>query len=217
MHLTRFGLSSLATAVVFIQGVAADNDTFDWTSQLTPADKLEWVPCYANKTCARLNVPLDYTNADGAKAVIAMVRINATVGHDSPSYRGPVLLNPGGPGGSGVDLALGLGEDLQAVIGPEFDVIGFDPRGIARSTPRATFFTCSAERDTFLAAYAGLTANASSDALARIWARGSLLGGLAGERDDGSLRFMNTQNTARDMLRIVQAHGRDKLQYWGFS
>jgi len=40
---------------------------------------------------------------------------------------------------------------------------------------------------------------------------------LAGERDDGSLRFINTDHTARDMLRIVQAHGRDKIQYWGFS
>jgi hypothetical protein len=59
--------------------------------------------------------------------------------------------------------------------------------------------------------------NASSDGLARLWAHGMLLGRLAGERDDGSLRFMRTDNTARDMLRIVQAHGREKIQYWGFS
>jgi hypothetical protein len=42
-------------------------------------------------------------------------------------------------------------------------------------------------------------------------------GQLAGERDDGSLRFINTDYTARDMLRIVQAHGLEKIQYWGFS
>lgn len=59
--------------------------------------------------------------------------------------------------------------------------------------------------------------NASDDALARLWAHSMLLGRLAGERDDGSLRFIHTDYTARDMLRIMQAHGRDKIQYWGFS
>ena len=59
--------------------------------------------------------------------------------------------------------------------------------------------------------------NSSVDALARAWARGIVVGQLAGERDDGSLRFMNTDHTARDMLKIVQAHGRERLQYWGFS
>jgi hypothetical protein len=59
--------------------------------------------------------------------------------------------------------------------------------------------------------------NASADALSRAWARSSIDGQLARESDDGSLRFMNTDHTARDMLRIVQAHGLEKIQYWGFS
>jgi hypothetical protein len=57
--------------------------------------------------------------------------------------------------------------------------------------------------------------NASSDALGRMWARAQVYNSLAGER--GSIQHINTDNTARDMLRIVEAHGKEKLQYWGFS
>jgi hypothetical protein len=59
--------------------------------------------------------------------------------------------------------------------------------------------------------------NSSVDALPYAYARGIVEGQLAGERDDGILRFIHTDHTARDMLRIVQAHGHEKIQYWGFS
>ena len=74
-------------------------------------------------------VPLDYTQPDGTSAAIAMVRVHSAVPHNSPRYRGPVLINPGGPGGSGVDFVAAAGPLLSTIIGPEFDIIGFDPRG----------------------------------------------------------------------------------------
>jgi pimeloyl-ACP methyl ester carboxylesterase len=74
-------------------------------------------------------VPLDYSDPDGASAAIAMVRLHSGVPHDSPDYRGPILVNPGGPGGSGVDLVARRGALLSTVVGPEYDVVGFDPRG----------------------------------------------------------------------------------------
>ena len=55
------------------------------------------------------------------------------------------------------------------------------------------------------------------DDVANIWARALVRGKLAQERDYGYLRHINTDQTARDMLRIVEAHGRTKIQYWGFS
>ncbi|KAJ7667054.1 hypothetical protein B0H17DRAFT_1184269, partial [Mycena rosella] len=145
--------------------------------------RLIWADCYADNQCARLKVPLDYSNPDAASAAIAMIRIHSIVPHNSTNYRGPVLINPGGPGGSGVDMITRRGSQISTIVGPEFDIIGFDPR----------------------------------DALPRAWARAIIEGQLAGERDDGSLRFINTDHTARDMLRIVQAHGLEKIQYWGFS
>ncbi|KAJ7204027.1 TAP-like protein-domain-containing protein [Mycena haematopus] len=192
-------------------------DNFSWES-ISPTEELIWTDCYSNQHCARLKVPLDYAHPDGASAAIAIIRTPAAVPHDSPRYRGPVLINPGGPGGSGVDMVAKGGSLLSTIVGPEFDIVGFDPRGVGRSIPRISFFSSRAERQIWLVDDARIgSMNSSADALARAWARGMLAGKLAGEQDDGSLRFMNTDHTARDMLKIVQAHGREKLQYWGFS
>ncbi|KAJ7616533.1 TAP-like protein-domain-containing protein [Roridomyces roridus] len=215
--LTSWPLLSTASAPEGASKAAALNDEFSW-HKITPSDDLIWHDCYSGHQCARLKVPLDYENPDGASAAIAMRRIHSVVPHDSPEYRGPILVNPGGPGGSGVDFIQRLGDNVSAVVGPEFDIIGFDPRGISRSTPRASFFENRAEQNLFWSNSGNsITASSSDDALARMWAQGMLVGRLAGERDDGNLRFIHSDYTARDMLRIVEAHGREKIQYWGFS
>ncbi|KAJ7472942.1 TAP-like protein-domain-containing protein [Mycena galericulata] len=196
----------------------AQRDEFSWDTIL-PTEKLIWHDCYSDHQCARIKVPLDYANPEAASAAIAMRRIHSIVPHNSTDYRGPILINPGGPGGSGVDTVGTDGANIATLVGPEFDVIGFDPRGISRSTPRVSFFANRAEREIWTNSDSSQdrSVNASSDALARAWASGMIEGKLAGERDDGSLQFIHTDYTARDMLRIVQAHGRDKIQYWGFS
>ncbi|KAJ7174478.1 Alpha/Beta hydrolase protein [Mycena filopes] len=212
--------SSEASVQDQAEAEARTKDEFRWET-IVPSEKLIWTDCYSTFQCARLKVPLDYSNPDsGASAAIAMRRLRSKVPHDSPDYRGPILLNPGGPGESGVDFVATWGPQISTIAGPEFDIIGFDPRGIQRSTPRISFYG-RAEREIWggwgnRAQVASM--NAPDDTLARTWARAIVDGTLAGERDvDGSLRFMNTDHTARDMLRIVQAHGRVKLQYWGFS
>lgn len=63
-----------------------------------------------------------------------MRRIHSVIPHDSPEYRGPVLVNPGGPGGSGVDFIERKGANISTIVGPEFDIIGFDPRGPQRTS-----------------------------------------------------------------------------------
>ena len=74
-------------------------------------------------------MPLDYANPEGDELAIALLKIPANISTSDPAYRGPILINPGGPGGSGIDLALELGSLPQTFIGAEFDIIGFDPRG----------------------------------------------------------------------------------------
>ncbi|KAJ7123175.1 Alpha/Beta hydrolase protein [Mycena epipterygia] len=199
--------------------IAVQPDKFSWET-IKPTEELIWTDCYSDNQCARLKVPLDYSHPDTGSAAIAMIRIHSIVPHDSDSYRGPILINPGGPGSSGLNTIMKAGGLLSTIVGPEFDIIGFDPRGIGRSTPHVSFYENRAEREIWSTSSNGINAismNASSDMLARTWARVVIEGQLAGERDDGSLRFMNTDHTARDMLKIVQAHGLEKLQYWGFS
>ncbi|KAJ7240020.1 Alpha/Beta hydrolase protein, partial [Mycena rebaudengoi] len=188
------------------------------TNRLSPPKSSFGRVATNNRHCARLKVPLDYASPVASSAAIAMVRHHSAVPHNSSRYRGPILINPGGPGGSGVDIVVRAGARLATIVGPEFDIIGFDPRGIGRSTPRVSSFETRVERKIWEAKDPRKRSlNSSDGALWRVYARALIDGQLAGERDDGSLRYINTDHTARDMLRIVQAHGRDKLQYWGFS
>ncbi|KAF4621975.1 hypothetical protein D9613_009061 [Agrocybe pediades] len=198
------------------ESLSTQVDEFAW-EKLSPSNELQWTDCYTGRQCTRLIVPLNHSEPDGAEAVIALIRKPAAVPITSPSYRGPILFNPGGPGGSGVDMIQGRGDLLSAIVGPNFDVVGFDPRGISRSTPRASFFKTHVERSLFGVGSGLPLANNSVEGISRSWARGRLLGNLAAETDDGYLRHINTDQTAHDMLRIVEAHGRDKIQYWGFS
>lgn len=101
------------------------------------SQKIDWGPCAGFEAggskisyglqCARVTVPVDYDDPDGDTAQIAISRSRAT-----GEKTGSILLNPGGPGASGLRLGgLGIGTEL----GEHFDVVGFDPRGIGASTP----------------------------------------------------------------------------------
>src|SRR5262249_13956476 len=81
--------------------------------------------------CARVSVPIDYNNPGGAQAKLAVIRIPAT-----GQRIGSLLVNPGGPGASAVEMVAGLAPDLADTdIARHFDLVGFDPRGVAHSTP----------------------------------------------------------------------------------
>ncbi|KAF5311060.1 hypothetical protein D9619_008146 [Psilocybe cf. subviscida] len=191
---------------------------FFWNN-LPTLKELQWRVCYDRLQCARLEVPLNYSDPSGRKGSIALIRKPADVPKESGFYRGPVLFNPGGPGGSGVDMVMGSAEQFSKILGPQFDIVGFDPRGVSRSTPLASFFKSKAERTVWHGGRLQIEfiSNFTNEGVARTWARSSVVNQLAAETDDGYLRHLNTENTARDMLRIVEAHGRTKLQYWGFS
>ena len=85
--------------------------------------------------------------------------------------------------------------------------------GVGQSTPRVAFVKSAAERAIFDAS----DIHTAEDDVANKWALAMVLGKVAEDHDDGYLRHINTDHTARDMLRIVEAHGRTKIQYWGIS
>ncbi|KAJ7921954.1 Alpha/Beta hydrolase protein [Mycena leptocephala] len=182
---------------------AADNFLWD---QLTPSQDLEWVP-------------LDYSDPNVGTAALAVIRLPANV--SEAQYRGPLLFNPGGPGGSGVDSLVANGPSFQAVLGSQsnqYDIVSFDPRGVRYSTPIASFFETDAERALWNAAAPFASLNASSDAIPQAWGRAHLLGAIAAQRDASQiLKYLTTDNVARDMLQITQKFGFEKLQYYGIS
>ncbi|KAI1785888.1 alpha/beta-hydrolase [Ganoderma leucocontextum] len=198
-----------------------DNTTdFDWES-LKPSTDIKWAPCYDGHQCARLLLPLDYlsNNSSGATTAIALRMIPA---RDRANYRGTVLLNPGGPGGSGTgDFMTFFGQNVSTVVGDSFDVLAFDPRGIGASTPRLECFASQSERDIWNSQEGHQLLDASDDSVLNLYsARAKVLADRCAQRSaaEGDIgRFMSTASVATDMLKITEKLGQEKLQYWGFS
>ena len=78
-----------------------------------------------------LQVPLDYQNVSAGNAAIAIIKLPANLTSKEVQHGGPILLNPGGPGGSGVLFIQSFGKFLQTITGKQFDLIGFDPRSMS--------------------------------------------------------------------------------------
>ncbi|KAJ7072971.1 TAP-like protein-domain-containing protein [Mycena amicta] len=213
---TLFG--SFLVLVVWTVIPASAQETFDWDA-LTATDSLEWTSCYSDLQCTLLQVPLDYTFQDKRNASIAIVRVPATA--PAEEYLGPILFNPGGPGNSGVSTIVSAGPAFAEFLGPRFDIVGFDPRGVSFSKPAATLFDSDVQRAFWIPEDANIryhSLNASRDALPNYWAQYQLVGQKAKLHDtENVLQYLTTDNIAADMLSITEAFGFEKLQYWGVS
>jgi pimeloyl-ACP methyl ester carboxylesterase len=123
--------AALAALAILVCGLAAPA-----ASAATP----RWTPCFRGFgpfQCAVVKVPLDYDSPHGKKIPIALTRLPAT---DQAHRVGSLFLNPGGPGGSGVEYVVFAGPSLYTPeVRARFDLIGFDPRGIARSSQLRCF------------------------------------------------------------------------------
>src|SRR4051794_38730240 len=121
----QVALGAVATALVLAVGAGE--------AAAAPA-KVAWSKCFAEYgpfQCGTLQVPLDYDQPNGTRISLAVVRLPAS---DPQRRIGALVLNPGGPGGSGVDYTLFAGPALYTPeVRARFDLVGFDPRGIARS------------------------------------------------------------------------------------
>jgi len=104
------------------------------------SQEIDWRPCPEDPavSCGTLTLPVDWSSPAGATFDLAVSRRPAS----DPARRvGALLVNPGGPGGSGIDFAFAAGSVFSAELLQRFDIIGVDPRGVARSHP----VVCSAE------------------------------------------------------------------------
>ncbi|GAB3460955.1 alpha/beta hydrolase [Actinophytocola sediminis] len=177
----------------------------------TPTDE----KLFANERldCARVQVPLDYDNPDGARGEVAMLRIPA-----SGNKIGSLLVNPGGPGGSGMNFVAVMASSnplwTKGTLGQRFDIIGFDPRGVGASPPQLDCFTDADDDDRITGVDNALDIDgAASEKQAREIMRRCAKS--AGGED--ALTSVGTRETARDMDVLREVLGDEKLTFLGYS
>ena len=172
------------------------------------AQRLAWTSCTGG-LCADLTVPLDYADPSGATISIAV--FDAPAG--SPSHRlGSLVVNPGGPGASGIDYARATDAIVTPAVRDRFDVIGFDPRGVGRSEP----IECVApsQLDQFLA----MDLTPDSPAEEQQLADGDKAFADACAQNVGPLLgHVSTVDVAKDLDVLRAALGESTLNYLGKS
>jgi pimeloyl-ACP methyl ester carboxylesterase len=188
----------------------------------TDTSSINWGPCTnanlkaAGAQCGYVSVPLDYGDPNGTQIKIAVSRIEHT--SSAANYQGVIITNPGGPGGSGLDLNTFLRPVLRQEgfkgAADDYDWIGFDPRGVGSSIPEIScqpnylgpnrpnyvpwtpsLFDIWKQRSE---AYAAACANQSAEQTAL-------------------LHNMTTADNAADVNSIREALGVSQITYYGFS
>ena len=194
------------------------------STRSAPASAVAWSGCYRwlgdnvppgeppiIYECATVPVPLDHDDPRGASVLISVVRIPAS---DRAHRIGSLFLNPGGPGGSGVDFALFAGPYLYTPeLRARFDIVGFDPRGIARSTQLRCTGSPRQQGPWFVPLVWPESA-AETDA----WALSdAALQEDCDQRGGRILDHMSTADVARDLDLLRAAVGDEQLTYAGYS
>ncbi|TAN32046.1 alpha/beta hydrolase [bacterium] len=170
--------------------------------------RVAWTDCGAGFQCATVQVPLDYSHPGAGTIGIAINRKAAT---DPANRIGSVLINPGGPGASGIQFLRG---EVGAMtnLNRRFDLVGFDPRGIGQSAPVRCLD--GAQEDTYNALDPVL--DDTQEKQAAIEADKTFAAGCE-QKSANILPFLDTVSAARDIDVIRAALGDTKLTYLGFS
>ncbi|MEU3857052.1 alpha/beta hydrolase [Streptomyces sp. NPDC028722] len=171
--------------------------------------KPAWHRCDASEPaayqCATIKVPLDYSRPAGRTIELAISRLKTGV----PGKRhGALLFNPGGPGGEGLGMPLMMKDALPKKVRDQYDLIGFDPRGVGRSSP----VTCRLTETEQNSEHPYKSETFSHDVK---WAR--TVADKCRARDGDRLRYITTRNTARDMDVVRAVLGEKKISYLGYS
>lgn len=186
--------------------------------------RLDWAPCGGDMEgleCATALVPLDHHRPRGERIALALARLRAT----DPAQRiGSLFFNPGGPGASGIDYlaypdpvsgAPQVGRLLHDLTGGRFDVVAFDPRGVARSTPLQCFDSLEEEYAWYASIPWAFPYRPEQERpFFEAW---RYLAGRCLGAGQPVLGHMSTADVARDLDLLRRAVGDARLTYVGFS
>jgi pimeloyl-ACP methyl ester carboxylesterase len=219
-----FALAALlGTACTTLTGEAATSITTTTTTRpVAPApatssgtsgapafvpEPVAWHSCGSRLNCATLKVPLDYANPTGPTIELSLNELPA---RHSDERIGSLLVNPGGPGGSGLEFVAG-GIDLPTSLLDRFDIVGFDPRGVGASTG----LPCG---DNTVPAFrrADPTPDTPDEQAALDAAAKDVADDCAANAGE-LLPHLGTDDVVRDMDTIRQALGEEQLNYLGIS
>ena len=203
----------LAAVAILLAGCSSGSTGPNELPSSLPAyysQHLDWQPCDNGFQCARLLVPFDYAHPGGKRFSLPVIKLPAT----DPARRvAPLVINPGGPGGSGVQYALAARSEFPAALRARFDIVGFDPRGVAGSEPALRCMT-GPQTDTFLA-ISDMPASAAQ--LNQVVSASKQYAARCAQNSGPLLPYVGTENAARDMDVLRAALGQARLTYLGKS
>jgi pimeloyl-ACP methyl ester carboxylesterase len=159
--------------------------------------------------CTMLSVPLNYADPGGRHISLALDMVPATA--PQSQQQGVMLVNPGGPGGDGLPLAAEVAQGIRSSVAADYDIVGFDPRGVGSSVPA---LSCDPSF------FAGVRPNyipANSAAEQVLINRAKMYANDCEQKFGWLLPYMTTEDVARDMDSIRAAFGVAKVNYYAFS
>ena len=218
--------------------------SWDGWADLVPSKDLNYTSCYEGRLkCTKLTVPINWLNPEAetkTKVHIALAVLPAVVDEDDESFGGTILINPGGPAGSGTDQVAQGGAEIQRIADGDkkFAVMGFDPRGVGQTDPPADCWRDPLYRLFYDRKDRALGDPIRSDeslhmALARAEGFSKRCEQVGEEADYDILEYMSTSSVARDMIHIADKmeelrtgktidddtaeEDKPRVLYWGLS
>jgi pimeloyl-ACP methyl ester carboxylesterase len=171
--------------------------------------KVDWADCDSGFQCATVAVPLDYDKPDGRSITLAVVKRPA---NDQDARVGSLLINPGGPGQSGISYAESTDKVFDQTLLDHYDIIGFDPRGVGASTPIECLDDDGLDRL--------IASDPDPDTPAEVTANAALLknfGQQCLKHSGALLGHVSTVEAAKDMDILRALVGDRKINYFGAS
>ena len=210
MRKSRYLLTALATSLALILTGCATSKVEKPLSSLAKYENqnLAWATCYESFECTDLLVPVDYADLTVGTFKIAVLRYKA---QDQAKRIGSLIVNPGGPGGSGVDYAYNAEYVFDPDVLDRYDIVGFDPRGVNRSAP----IECLTDEETD-ASYASDAKPDSQEELDKALADSQDFINKCQDANE-FLNHYSTAEAARDMDILRAALGDKKLNFFGKS
>ena len=171
------------------------------------AQQLEWSDCNDGFECTTFNVPIDYANpADGAMQISAIRKLA------TGTALGSLVLNPGGPGGSGIEYTTYAEYVVSDTLRENFDIVGFDPRGVGQSTPVECLNDVQTEE------YIALDGSPDNQTeIDQAQAMSELFAQSCATNSPETYKFLDTISATRDIDILRELLGDEKLNWLGKS